>query len=136
MAATETDRRESHVTDEVLASFDVTPDERLREIIRALVTHLHAFARETRLTEAEWNAGIDFLTRAGHITDDKRQEFILLSRRPRPLDADDRDQRARQPRGDRVDGVRPVLRPGLAGDRDRRRHRQGAPGDPCWVEGR
>ncbi len=79
MAATETDRRERQVTDEVLASFDATPDERTREILRSLVTHLHAFARDVRLTEAEWNAGIEFLTRAGHMTDDKRQEFILLS---------------------------------------------------------
>ena len=38
-----------------------------------------AFAREIRLTQDEWQFGIDFLTRAGHITDDRRQEFILLS---------------------------------------------------------
>ena len=44
-----------------------------------LVQHLHAFAREVKLTEAEWSEGIEFLTAAGHITDDKRQEFILLS---------------------------------------------------------
>ena len=78
MAATETDRRESQITEEVLASFDGTPDERLREIMRALVTHLHAFARETRLTEAEWKAGIDFLTRVGHITTDQRQDATAL----------------------------------------------------------
>jgi hydroxyquinol 1,2-dioxygenase len=45
----------------------------------SLVQHLHAFAREARLTEAEWFEGIRFLTGCGHITDDKRQEFILLS---------------------------------------------------------
>jgi hydroxyquinol 1,2-dioxygenase len=44
-----------------------------------LVRHLHAFARDVRLTQAEWEAGIDFLTRSGHITTDRRQEFILLS---------------------------------------------------------
>ncbi len=44
-----------------------------------LVQHLHAFAREVRLTEAEWFRGIEFLTGCGHITNDKRQEFILLS---------------------------------------------------------
>jgi hydroxyquinol 1,2-dioxygenase len=76
---TATDTRETGVTDEVLASFDGTPDPRTREILQALVTHLHAFAREVRLTEAEWRAGIEFLTRAGHITDDRRQELILLS---------------------------------------------------------
>ena len=47
--------------------------------MQSLVRHLHAFAREVRLTEAEWQQGIEFLTRAGHITDDRRQEFILLS---------------------------------------------------------
>jgi len=45
----------------------------------SLVQHLHAFARDVKLTEEEWFQGIDFLTRCGHITDDKRQEFILLS---------------------------------------------------------
>ena len=73
------DERERRVTDEVLASFDDTPDERLREILRSLVEHLHGFARDVRLTEAEWTQGIEFLTRVGHITDDRRQEFILLS---------------------------------------------------------
>jgi hydroxyquinol 1,2-dioxygenase len=43
------------------------------------VRHLHAFVKETRITEAEWLEGIHFLTATGHITDDKRQEFILLS---------------------------------------------------------
>ena len=46
---------------------------------RLLAARPHAFAQEVKLTEAEWFAGIDFLTRCGHITDDKRQEFILLS---------------------------------------------------------
>jgi catechol 1,2-dioxygenase len=45
----------------------------------SLVIHLHAFAREVRLTDEEWMTGIRFLTDAGHITDDVRQEFILLS---------------------------------------------------------
>jgi hydroxyquinol 1,2-dioxygenase len=40
---------------------------------------LHSFAREVELTEAEWFQAIQFLTDTGHITDDKRQEFILLS---------------------------------------------------------
>jgi hydroxyquinol 1,2-dioxygenase len=71
--------REQAVTDEVAASYDGTKDERLREIVQSLTQHLHAFARDVRLTQEEWLAGIEFLTRVGHITDDKRQEFILLS---------------------------------------------------------
>src|SRR3984957_2069297 len=71
--------RAEAVTDEVLASFAGADTARYREIMQSLVRHLHAFAREVRLTESEWEQGIDFLTRAGHITDDRRQEFILLS---------------------------------------------------------
>lgn len=67
------------ITQAVMARFADTPDPRLKEIINSLVQHMHAFAREVKLTEAEWLAGIEFLTRVGHITDDKRQEFILLS---------------------------------------------------------
>lgn len=67
------------LTRAVLASFDHSTSERFQAVLQSLVRHLHAFVSEVRLTEEEWRAAIDFLTRAGHITDDKRQEFILLS---------------------------------------------------------
>ena len=70
---------EHTITQAVLERFSNTPDPRLKEIIFSLVQHLHDFARDVRLTEEEWLEGIKFLTRAGHITDDKRQEFILIS---------------------------------------------------------
>lgn len=70
---------QDNITQAVIASFAHTPDARLKEIMTSLVQHLHAFARDVKLTEQEWFEGIDFLTRCGHITDDKRQEFILLS---------------------------------------------------------
>jgi hydroxyquinol 1,2-dioxygenase len=78
----ETARRnlsDERLTQVVLESFENAPTARNKEILRALVKHLHAFAVEVQLTEEEWAYGIDFLTRTGHITDDKRQEFILLS---------------------------------------------------------
>ncbi len=67
------------ITQAVIARFADTPDPRLKDILTSLVQHLHAFAREVRLTEAEWMQGIQFLTATGHKSDDKRQEFILLS---------------------------------------------------------
>ncbi|GER23306.1 6-chlorohydroxyquinol-1,2-dioxygenase [Zafaria cholistanensis] len=70
---------EETLTDTVLASFEKCEDPRLKDLMQALTRHLHTFIREVRLTEAEWDAAIAFLTAAGHITDDKRQEFILLS---------------------------------------------------------
>lgn len=63
----------------VVASFEGTPDPRLKRVMQSLTRHLHAFIRDVRLTEAEWNTAIGFLTAVGHITDDKRQEFVLLS---------------------------------------------------------
>jgi hydroxyquinol 1,2-dioxygenase len=70
---------EHNITDAVIARFDNCADPRLKEVLSSLVRHLHSFVRETALSEAEWNRGIEFLTATGHITGDKRQEFILLS---------------------------------------------------------
>lgn len=70
---------EDTITQAVLAAMTGCRDERLRVVMTSLVQHLHGFARDVKLTEAEWLAGIRFLTGAGHITDDKRQEFVLLS---------------------------------------------------------
>ena len=70
---------EDNITRAVLAVQTATQNARLKQIMTSLVQHLHAFARDVKLTEQEWHAGIRFLTEVGHITDDKRQEFILLS---------------------------------------------------------
>ena len=67
------------ITGEVLARLASTPDARMRELMTALVRHLHAFAHETRLTEAEWFAAVSFLTAVGQTCTERRQEFILLS---------------------------------------------------------
>jgi hydroxyquinol 1,2-dioxygenase len=77
--STEQQEREEALLQLVLASFDGTPDARLKQLMQAVVRHLHALLREVRLTEAEWLKAIEFLTAVGHITDDRRQEFILLS---------------------------------------------------------
>jgi hydroxyquinol 1,2-dioxygenase len=70
---------EDNITQAVIACIEHTPDPRLKEILTRLVQHLHAFAREVKLTEAEWFHGVEYLTRVGHKSDDRRQEFILLS---------------------------------------------------------
>ena len=69
----------NHITESVLERLANTPDPRLKEIMLSLVRHLHGFAREVKLTEAEWLKGIEFLTQTGHMTNAQRQEFILLS---------------------------------------------------------
>jgi protocatechuate 3,4-dioxygenase beta subunit len=70
---------EANATEAVLQRNEGCTDARLREIMSVLVPHLHAVARELRLTPEEWLAAIQFLTRTGQISSDRRQEFILLS---------------------------------------------------------
>jgi hydroxyquinol 1,2-dioxygenase len=70
---------EDNITQAVLAMHAGARNERLKTLMTSLVQHLHAFARETALTEAEWFEGIRFLTDTGRITTEQRQEFILLS---------------------------------------------------------
>lgn len=67
------------ITAQAVASFEDCADPRLRELMQAFVSHLHAFATEVALTEDEWRALIDTLTATGRITDERRQEFILWS---------------------------------------------------------
>src|SRR5438046_10600914 len=70
---------EDDITAEVLRRLESTPDARLREIMLALVRHLHGFVKDVNLTEGEWLTAIQFLTETGRMCDEKRQEFILLS---------------------------------------------------------
>lgn len=70
---------ENSITAEVMERIKNTPNPRLKLIMTTLIRHLHDFARDTQLTEDEWHEGIRFLTDVGDFTDEKRQEFILLS---------------------------------------------------------
>jgi catechol 1,2-dioxygenase len=65
--------------DEVRMSYSHCSDDRLREIMSALSTHLLSFVDETKVTRDEWMRAIQFLTATGKKCDDVRQEFILLS---------------------------------------------------------
>ncbi|WP_321367417.1 intradiol ring-cleavage dioxygenase [uncultured Celeribacter sp.] len=53
--------------------------ERLADVMRSLVEHLHAFVKDVELTEEEWAVAIEFLTATGQICSEERQEYILLS---------------------------------------------------------
>ncbi|MEU1303753.1 dioxygenase [Streptomyces shenzhenensis] len=70
---------EDNITELAVERWATAHSPRLAELMSALVRHLHAFAREVRLTEDEWAAAIQWLTAAGQTCDDKRQELILAS---------------------------------------------------------
>jgi hydroxyquinol 1,2-dioxygenase len=127
---------EHSITDAVLQSQVDTPDPRTKEIFDSLVTHLHAFAREVSLTEDEWLAAIRFLTAVGHKTDDKRQEFILLSD-TLGLSMLVTAMANRKPQACTESTVLGPFfvsdAPAVANGGD---VAQGAPGEPCFVSGR
>ena len=70
---------ERNLTEAVIERFDNCNNPRLQRVLASLVRHLHDFVRDVEPSEAEWAAGIDFLTRTGQMCNDRRQEFILLS---------------------------------------------------------
>jgi len=73
------DYNQERLTQDVVDAFAKTPDPRLRQLMTALVKHIHAFAREVDLRPEEWMAGLEFLNATGQISTEKRPEFILLS---------------------------------------------------------
>jgi len=70
---------EKNLTDVVLERWKNIPDARLKQIMQSFIQHLHGFVRDVEPTEKEWAAAIDFITRLGQKSDDKRQEVILFS---------------------------------------------------------
>ena len=70
---------EENTTDVVLKAWSDNPDPRFKEIMDAMVSHLHAFVKEVQLTEAEWGAAIKYLHQCADISSPERSEFILTS---------------------------------------------------------
>ncbi|KAJ4371139.1 hypothetical protein N0V83_004355 [Neocucurbitaria cava] len=68
-----------NITSNVHAINSTCTSPRLKFLLERLVTHLHDFTRETRLSTSEWTSAIQFLTAVGQICSPVRQEFILLS---------------------------------------------------------
>ena len=70
---------EKSITQAVIGRLSECNDPRFKRVMTALITHLHDFVRDVKLTEEEWINAIQFLTAVGQKCTDKRQEFILLS---------------------------------------------------------
>ena len=70
---------EDNITDVAERRWATADSPRLAELMTALVRHVHGFAREVDPTEEEWLGGLEWLTRTGQASTDKRQEFILAS---------------------------------------------------------
>jgi hydroxyquinol 1,2-dioxygenase len=62
----------------VLAGMQNTDDPRTKEILSSLVRHLHAFIRETRLTEREFQLAVTHVTALGQKTTASHNEVMLI----------------------------------------------------------
>lgn len=126
---------EERLVDTVIGSFGECTDPRLKQVMTSLVRHLHGFIRDVRLTEDEWNTAVSFLTEVGHITDDRRQEFILLSD---VLGASMQTINVNNPAHAGATEAT-VFGPFFVDDAPRIENggdaSGGAAGQPCWVEG-
>lgn len=68
-----------NLTQAVLKRIRPDAEPRIRQVMEALIQHVHDFVREVELTPEEWEQGVAFLSELGRWCDDKRQEVILLS---------------------------------------------------------
>src|SRR5688500_20045219 len=67
------------VTRAVRAEMQRTPDPRTKEILSAFVRHLHAFVKEVRMTEKEFQAAIGYLNAVGQKTTPSHNEAMLIA---------------------------------------------------------
>jgi len=72
-------RSEKDVTEAVLGEMHRTPSSRTKELLSSLVTHLHAFIRETRMTEREFQEAIGYVNAIGQKTTPSHNEAMLLA---------------------------------------------------------
>jgi len=70
---------EGNSAEVVIARNAGAEDARLRQVMDVLIRHLHEAVKEIEPTQEEWFKAIMFLTDTGHMCNEWRQEFILLS---------------------------------------------------------
>ena len=70
---------EASVTEAVLDAYGRTADPRTREILLALVRHLHGFVREVRLSEREFQEATRIVAAMGQRTTDSHNEVVLMA---------------------------------------------------------
>jgi len=73
------DRFNPTFTEHVISIMGPKMTPRNREVMSALIRHLHDFAREVELTIPEWMAGVKFINAVGQISTQQRNEAHRIS---------------------------------------------------------
>jgi hypothetical protein len=79
MAPEASHRFDPNFTKHVIDAIGPKATPRTREVMSALIRHVHDFAREVELTIDEWMMGVDFINAVGQISDKKRNEGQRIS---------------------------------------------------------
>lgn len=66
-------------TNEVKSAMGPKTTPKMRRILGSLIQHIHDFTMENQITVEEWMAGVDFINRIGQMSDERRNEGILVS---------------------------------------------------------
>ena len=72
-------KSQDDVTAAVLSEIERAPDARFREIMSSAVRHLHAFVRETRLSEAEFQRACATIATLGQLSNASHNEVVLVA---------------------------------------------------------
>ena len=67
------------ITERAVEACSHIEEPRLREVMAALIRHLHVLVKEVRLSEQEWEFAWDFMARMAQFTGPERNEFLLLA---------------------------------------------------------
>jgi catechol 1,2-dioxygenase len=72
---------QDNITDVVIESLGKNGEitDRQREIMTSLIRHMHGFIKDVKLQHSEFLEACAYLVRAGKLSNDNRQEFILLA---------------------------------------------------------
>ena len=72
---------QDNITDVVIESLGKNGEttDRQREIMTSLIKHMHGFIKDVKLQHSEFMEACNYLVRAGKLSNDNRQEFILLA---------------------------------------------------------
>lgn len=72
-------KSEADVTPKVLSELQRAENPRFKQIMEALVRHLHAFARDVRLTEEEFQQACAYVNAIGKASNETHNEAVLMA---------------------------------------------------------
>ena len=67
-----------HFTQNVINAIGPKTNPRMKEVMSAMIRHVHDFAREINLTVDEWMQGVELLNEAGRMSTHRRNEGQLV----------------------------------------------------------